>query len=302
MLDRPASSALFRGVHAGTRTAAKTERLLLRWQMTRASFRLMINAQNLLERFLGQAGNGPSTPTSSSTAPFVNQAGRVASELSGGARQAFGAAGGLGGLAASGVAGGLLGLLVGGKKRKKSKGGLGGVMSHGGAAMLGALASQAFQSWQQAHASTSSPTAAPVPAPVTAPGAPVEPRFLPAAAPAADGGPFELALIRAMIAAAKSDGHLDAEEQRRIFERVGDFGLDAESKAFVFDALAAPVGVSEIAAFATTPEQAAELYLASRLAVDPDAPAELAYLEALAHRLKLPADLVAQLNTQADAV
>ena len=32
----------------------------------------------------------------------------------------------------------------------------------------------------------------------------------------------------------------------------------------------------------TTPEQGAELYLAARLAIDPDEPAERAYLDALA--------------------
>ena len=256
----------------------------------------MINAQNLLERFLGQGVTAPTAPTSPPPAsPWGNAASRGSADVAGAARQVLGSAGGLGGLAASGVAGGLLGLLVGGKK-KKSRGGLGGVFSHGGAAMLGALASQAYQSWQKGQAPGQTPVASPQQVPA------IEPRFLPAAAPAADGAPFELALIRAMIAAAKADGHIDADEQRRIFERVGEFGLDAESKAFVFDALAAPVGVSDIAAFATTPEQAAELYLASRLAVEPDGPAELAYLEALAHRLKLPGDLVAHLDRQADAV
>jgi uncharacterized membrane protein YebE (DUF533 family) len=245
----------------------------------------MMNAQSLLERFLGNnAGTQPS--------PWVNPTGRGASDIAGAARQALGAAGGLGGLAASGAAGGLLGLLVGGKKKK---GGLNGVLSHGGAAMLGALASQAYQSWQRGQA----PAQAPVPAPHQVTQVPQP--FLPAAAPAADGAPFELALIRAMIAAAKADGHVDAEEQRRIFEKVDAFGLDAESKAFVFDALAAPLGVSDIAALAGTPEQAAELYLASRLAMEPDGPAERAYLEALAHRLTLPAELVAHLNHQADA-
>jgi len=45
-----------------------------------------------------------------------------------------------------------------------------------------------------------------------------------------------------------------------------------------------------------TPEQGAEVYLASRLAIDPDVPAERAYLDALASRLKLPAELRAQLD------
>lgn len=248
----------------------------------------MMNAQSLLERFLGSSTVVPQTPPS----PWSGSAGRATSDITGAARHALNSTGGLGGLAASGAAGGLLGLLVGGKRKK---GGLNGVLSHGGAAMLGALASQAYQSWQKGQP----PAQAPLPSPSEVTHVPQP--FLPAAAPAADGAPFELALIRAMIAAAKADGHVDAEEQRRIFERVGAFNLDAESKAFVFDALAAPLGVSVIAALAGTPEQAAELYLASRLAMDPDGAAELAYLDALAHRLRLPAELVAHLNRQADA-
>jgi uncharacterized membrane protein YebE (DUF533 family) len=254
----------------------------------------MVNAQSLLDRFLGQSVSAQAPPKSQPAAsPWLNPTGSGLSNAAGTARQALNSAGGVGGLAASGVAGGLLGLLVGGKKKKK--GGFGGMLSHGGAAMLGALANQAYQSWQKGQAPAQTPVASPQQA------AAVEPRFLPAAARASDGQPFELALIRAMIAAAKADGHVDGDEQRRIFDKVGELGLDAESKAFIFDALAAPTGVSEIAALATTPEQAAELYLASRLAVEPDGPAELAYLEALAHRLKLPDDLVAHLNRQADA-
>jgi uncharacterized membrane protein YebE (DUF533 family) len=236
----------------------------------------MINAQSLLDRFLGQGVNAqtPSSQGQSGAPAGSPPAGQV--DLAGAARQALSGAGGLGGLAASGVAGGLLGLLVGGKK--KSKGGLGGVLTHGGAAMIGALASQAFQGWQKGQAPAQTPAAQPPQA------AQVEQRHLPAAAPAANGQPFELALVRAMIGAAKADGHIDAEEQDRIF------------------ALAAPVSVSEIAALATTPEQAAELYLVSRLAIDPDRPAELAYLQALAHRLKLADELVAHLDRQIETM
>ena len=250
----------------------------------------MINPQSLLDRFLGQ-GVGPqaSAPKPQADAPFSTNPASGQMDLATAARQALSGTGGLGGLAASGVAGGLLGLLVGGKKKKS---GLGGVLSHGGAAMLGALASQAYQGWQKGQTPAQTPLAAPQET------ARLESRFLPSAAPAADGRPFELALVRAMIGAAKADGHVDADEQGRIFARVGEVGLDPESKAFVFDALAAPVSVTEIAGLATTPEQAAEIYLVSRLAIEPDGQAERAYLEALAHRLKLPGDLVAHLDRQ----
>ncbi|UFN51283.1 tellurite resistance TerB family protein [Roseomonas sp. OT10] len=281
----------------------------------------MIDAKALLDSFLGnragaasgQSGGVPATgPWSRPDAPpvpaqaggqggspWTNPAAAAGSTLSVGglaetAKQVLGQAtrGGMGGFAGGAAAGGLLGAVLGGKKFRKMGGG---VLSHGGAALLGALAHRAYQNWQQGQ--TPAQSAPPAPQEV----AQVEPRYLPEAAPAADGQPFELALVRAMIGAAKADGHIDAEEQRAIFAKVEAMGLDAEAKGFVFDALAKPMGVAEVAASARTPEQASELYLVSRLAVDPDEPAERAYLEALAHRLKLPEGLVAHLDQQVTA-
>lgn len=254
----------------------------------------MIDAQALLNRFLGSAGTA--VPTRAPDGPAQQQATSpwtqpgMAGGLADTARQVLGGGGGVGGLVGAAAAGGLLSMLTG---RKGKRGG--GMFSHGGAALLGALADRAFQNWQAGRQPASAPLATPGDA------AAVEPRFLPGATPAANGEAFELALIRAMIGAARADGHVDAEERRRIFAQVEAAGLDAEAKAFVFDALDMPVGVSDVAAAATTPEQASELYLVSRLAVDPDDPAERAYLQALAHRLKLPAELVAHLDRQADA-
>jgi uncharacterized membrane protein YebE (DUF533 family) len=67
----------------------------------------------------------------------------------------------------------------------------------------------------------------------------------------------------------------------------------------VFDLLSQPVDMGSITGAVATPEQGAEVYLASRLAIDVDVPAERAYLDALAARLKLPAELRAQLDAQA---
>lgn len=242
----------------------------------------MIDAQALLNRFLGSSNAAPpggAAPTQSG----------MAGGLADTARQVLGGGGGVGGLVGAAAAGGLLSMFTG----KKGKRG-GGMLSHGGAALLGALADRAYQNWQAGRQPASAPLVTPRDAEV------VPQRFLPGAAPAANGEAFELALIRAMIGAARADGHIDAEERRRIFVQVEQAGLDAEAKAFVFDTLEAPVGVSDVAAAVVTPEQASELYLVSRLAVDPDDPAERAYLEALAHRLKLPAELVSHLDRQAD--
>jgi uncharacterized membrane protein YebE (DUF533 family) len=114
--------------------------------------------------------------------------------------------------------------------------------------------------------------------------------------------PFELAQVRTMVAAAKADGHVDATEQRAIFDAVERAGLDAEAKAFVFDLLRRDIPFEEIAAGAATPEQATELYVAARLAIDPDEAAERAWLAALAHRLSLPEGLVAQIEAEAQRV
>jgi uncharacterized membrane protein YebE (DUF533 family) len=129
-----------------------------------------------------------------------------------------------------------------------------------------------------------------------------EAMFQPGHAPARDGRPFELALVLAMIAAANADAHIDADEQKNIFDQVSNLPLEAEDKAFVFDALSSPPSLQDIASLAEGPEQAAELYLVSRLAIDPDHPMEQAYLEALASRLSLPKDLVDQLESQALAI
>jgi uncharacterized membrane protein YebE (DUF533 family) len=179
------------------------------------------------------------------------------------------------------VAGGLLSLLLGGGRRRRG----GGLLGYGGAAALGALALQAYQNYQRQQAG-GQPRASDAAA-----GA------LPHARPAADGSAFELVLVRAMVGAAKADGHIDAAEQRRLFAEVERLGLDADAKAYVFDLLTHDVDLDGIARAAATPEQGAELYLAARLAIDPDVPAESAYLDALAARLQLPADLRTTLDS-----
>jgi uncharacterized membrane protein YebE (DUF533 family) len=57
-----------------------------------------------------------------------------------------------------------------------------------------------------------------------------------------------------------------------------------------------------VARAATTPELAAEMYLASLLVVDETSFMERAYLDELARQLRLPAGLKAELETQAAQV
>lgn len=129
------------------------------------------------------------------------------------------------------------------------------------------------------------------------------PTLLPAPAgtpfnPATESGQQSLArhLLRAMIAAAKSDGHVDAQEQARIFGEMDKLNLSADDKAFVMDELRAKLDIDAVASAAATPEEAAEIYAASLLAIDPDNAAERGYLSMLAARLKLDDRLVAHLH------
>jgi uncharacterized membrane protein YebE (DUF533 family) len=224
----------------------------------------MIDANRFLEQFMG--GN-TGTPQGTGKAP-----------------------GSGGGFAKGAVAGGVLGLLVGNKKVRKMGGGL---LAYGGAAAAGALAFKAYQNWQQGKHVATAPVA------TEQDMRHVDARFLPQqAATKGSGDNFALTLVMAMIAAAKADGHIDAKEQTHIFEQVEKMSLDSESKGFVFDALRQPADMSQIASQVHGIEQAAEVYLVSRSVLDVDHPAERAYLQALAHRLDLPTDLVAHLDHQ----
>ncbi|MES2626789.1 MAG: DUF533 domain-containing protein [Pseudomonadota bacterium] len=241
----------------------------------------MIDTRKLLEQFLG-AGNMPGQARNP-----VDQTGQP---RQGNQSPLEGLFPGNGSFAGGAAMGGILGLLLGSKKVRKMTGGL---VGYGGAAAIGALAHKAYQNYQQGNQVASAPVAN------AADLAQVDPRFVPGST--TNDGNFSLSLISAMIGAAKADGHIDAREQTAIFEHVEKLGLDAESKAFVFDALNKPADMATITAAVQGVEQATEMYLVSRLIADGDHPGERMYMEALAHRLNLPKDLVAHLEHQVGA-
>ena len=75
-----------------------------------------------------------------------------------------------------------------------------------------------------------------------------------------------------------------------------------EEREFLLDLMAKPADAAAIARLPRTKEQAAELYVASRVAMgDVNTPEEKAYLDRLTALLDLPGDLVAHLDTQVDA-
>jgi uncharacterized membrane protein YebE (DUF533 family) len=175
-------------------------------------------------------------------------------------------------------AGVLGGLLLGSRKGRRL----------GGTAVLAGLAYKAYQDWQAKKGAAPSGGS-------SAAGTP----FLPTDAGAQSA--LSLSILRAMIAAAKADGHVDAAEQQRIFAKLDEAGMDNEAKAFIVDELRKPLDIDAVVRSATSPEVAAELYAASVVAIDPDDPGEKAYLDMLAARLKLEPGLRAQIESAAKA-
>jgi uncharacterized membrane protein YebE (DUF533 family) len=161
-------------------------------------------------------------------------------------------------------------------------------------ALVGGLAYKAYQDWQARQAGQTPPNAAQpeiLPPPQDTP-------FMPRGREADERARL---LVTAMISAAKADGHIDAAEQKQIFERLDAAKLDTESKAYVMDQLRAPLDLDGIVRAAGAPEVATEVYAASLLAIDPDHPAEQAYLQMLAARLGLADDLVQEIHRTTDA-
>lgn len=120
---------------------------------------------------------------------------------------------------------------------------------------------------------------------------PEDSSFNPALAPQGEDE-FALTLVRAMIAAARADGHIDDKERQMIGERAQMAGYDADEADFLQGEIERPVDVDALVAAAETDAQRVELYTASRLAIEADTRAERGYLDMLAGRLRLPDALV----------
>lgn len=104
-------------------------------------------------------------------------------------------------------------------------------------------------------------------------------------------------ILRAMINAAKADGHIDQEEVQRIIGRLEEAGADKNARDFVIAELTKPMETEAIASAARgNPQLAAELYGASLLAIKVDSPAEEEYLKNFSASLGLPPQAVNNLQ------
>jgi uncharacterized membrane protein YebE (DUF533 family) len=237
-----------------------------------------MNFNNLINQFLGNPSSSPAD-TKGQTEGLSQTVSNLASSIPGG-------------LAGGAAAGGIMALLVSNKSARKYAGK---AAQYGGATVLGGLAYKAYQNWSSnAPATTQQASSQPV-------ADSDEARFHQQAIDGASESQndFELTLVKAMIAAARADGHMDAQEQQRIFQAVEKMNLSSQEKAIVFDSLQKNIPIQELVNGISTMELKAEIYLASCLVIDPNQPGEREHLDKLGSALALPEELLQQLELQA---
>lgn len=184
-------------------------------------------------------------------------------------------------LAKGATAGGLVGALVGNKKSRKLVGKYGKKAAViGGTAAIGTVAYQAYKKWSQDQA---------VPATSS-----VEPVLSELAPLKTD----QETLMKAMIFAAKADGHIDIDEKAAITQWLQQNGMTHDVEALISRWLNEPLSPHVIANAVDGLEQASEVYLVSLLVVDVDHFLERAYLDALADALALPPALIERIEEQ----
>ncbi|MFJ4064878.1 tellurite resistance TerB family protein [Pseudomonas sp. NPDC089996] len=176
------------------------------------------------------------------------------------------------------LGGGALGLLLGSKKARKYGGK---ALTYGGLAALGVLAYKAYGNWQARQGA----------------GQGAEPQTLDRLPPA-QAEQHSQAVLRALVAAAKSDGHIDERERALIEGEFTRLDNDRELQHWLHDELNKPLDPAEVARAAQTPEMAAEMYLASVMMVDQENFMERAYLDELARQLRLDPALRQELESQ----
>jgi uncharacterized membrane protein YebE (DUF533 family) len=190
---------------------------------------------------------------------------------------------------------GVAGLLLGtrrGRSLATSAAGMGGL------ALVGGLAYKAFQNYQAgrpmldvgpAGQGAGQPAALSAPSPAS---------FDPNTATEDDA----LLYARAMVAAAAADGHLDEGERSRIMGGLAQTGIDAETTRWLERELADPATIEELSDPVTTPEKAAQVYAAARVAIEPDTMQEREFLRQLAAALDLDPALIRHLDDAASGV
>lgn len=169
------------------------------------------------------------------------------------------------------MAGGALGLLLGRNKATRK------LATYGGLAAIGMMAYKAYGDYRRQQGQT------------------VQPQTVDRLPPPQANLHSE-AILRALVAAAKADGHIDARERAVIEGEFARIAPGAEVQQWLKAELDKPLDPAEVARAASTPEIASEMYLASLVAADEQNFMERAYLDELARQLQLDDALKQQLE------
>lgn len=186
------------------------------------------------------------------------------------------------GLGQGAALGGLLAVLLGTKTGRRVTGG---AIKLGGLAAIGGLAYKAFTEWQAQKGTAN----------LTPSGPPIDQLSGP------ESERRSLALLKAMIGAAKADGHIDDRERAEIDVQLQKLAPDSRTREFLQQELAKPLSAADVAADADSPETAAEMYLVSLAVIDRNDDRERAYLTDLARELSLAPSMIDTLERQVES-
>jgi uncharacterized membrane protein YebE (DUF533 family) len=205
------------------------------------------------------------------------------------------------GLGKGAAIGGLLALLVGTKGGRQVSGK---VIKYGSIAAVATAAYKAYQSWAGQSASAGS----------------IEPSQGRGELSQGTGEPGKgkgqsmneiqdssaqqqraLLLVRAMIAAANADGHIDDQEKQTIQGKLAELQISPESIAKLQSELASPLTPEQLGSMVDSQAAASEVYLLTSLVIDEQSDVERRYLDRLATALRLPTTLTSRLEKEAFA-
>lgn len=176
----------------------------------------------------------------------------------------------LSGMKTGAAAAGVLALLLGTSAGRRVTGA---AVKVGSLAALGGLAYQMYRQWE-VNAGNVDPAVEGEPAQLEAPPAPKATAEI---------------LLKAMIAAAKADGHVDSAELANIRQQLEGLKADAAVNDLILHELSQPLDAKQIAALANNdPAVATEIYLVSAAIIDNANEAEKTYLDDLRSALQLP--------------
>jgi uncharacterized membrane protein YebE (DUF533 family) len=168
---------------------------------------------------------------------------------------------------------------------------------------LAALATLAAEALAQATApAPRAPAPAgpvPVPYPTAARGSPwstAAPTPPPPPDPVGAEDREALLVVRAMIAAARADGAIEADERQAIAGQLDQAGLEPEARELVLAEFASPAPIEVLAREITDPVLAAQVYAACVIAVGAQVEGERAWLAAFARRTGLGPETVAAIE------